>query len=123
VETTVSTVAGAQLTLPPLPDYEPGWFTHGRLDVLSGAAQGLTEAIKRDQAGEERQIDLWASLRAPLVSGDRVRISAGCDKRMVSCRYKFNNLANYQGFPDIPGEDWLAVTPAQSGATSGGSRR
>jgi uncharacterized phage protein (TIGR02218 family) len=93
------------------------------LDVLSGAAQGLTEAIKRDQAGEERQIDLWASLRAPLVSGDRVRISAGCDKRMVSCRYKFNNLANYQGFPDIPGEDWLAVTPAQSGATSGGSRR
>ncbi|GAA6149558.1 DUF2163 domain-containing protein [Pseudooceanicola nitratireducens] len=123
VETTVSTVAGAQLTLPPLPDYEPGWFTHGRLDVLSGAAQGLTEAIKRDQTGEERQIDLWASLRAPLVPGDRVRISAGCDKRMESCRYKFNNLANYQGFPDIPGEDWLAVIPAQSGATSGGSRR
>lgn len=122
-EVAVTAVEGARVVLPALPDFEPGWFTRGRLLVLDGAAQGLSGAIKRDQSGAGRRIDLWSALRAPLHPGDLVRIEAGCDKGMETCRYKFNNLPNYQGFPDIPGEDWLTVSPAQSGTTTGGSRR
>ncbi len=80
--------------------------------------------IKRDYFDEDtRVIELWAPMRAPIVAGDMIRIEAGCDKRMKTCQLKFNNLLNYQGFPDIPGDDWTVIPPSQSGTTGGGSRR
>ena len=80
--------------------------------------------VKRDLAeGGARRLDLWQEVRAALVPGDRVRITAGCDKRMETCRYKFNNLLNFQGFPDIPGEDWMVAVPKRTGQNTGGSRR
>ena len=56
-------------------------------------------------------------------SSRRVRLTAGCDKRLETCRFKFNNLLNFRGFPDVPEDDWLIVNPARAGAKSGGSRR
>ncbi len=109
---------------PDLNGFEPGWFARGRLEMLSGAAKGLWGAIKQDRfdAGV-RVIELWQPLRGGIVAGDLVRLEAGCDKRMETCRLKFNNLINYQGFPDIPGEDWVMAVPKQSGSNSGGSLR
>lgn len=107
-----------------LPGFEPGWFSSGRLEVLSGAAAGLWAAVKADQSSaEERRITLWEPVRALVAPGDMIRLQAGCDKRMETCRLKFNNLLNFQGFPDIPGEDWMMAIPRQSGINSGGSRR
>lgn len=107
-----------------LPGFAFDWFTGGRLTVLSGKAEGLWSAIKADQSGAEgRRITLWEPIRALVVPGDRVRLEAGCDKRMETCRLKFNNLLNFQGFPDIPGEDWVMAVPRQSGVNTGGSRR
>lgn len=108
----------------PLSGFETGWFQRGRLRVLSGAAEGLSATIKRDVIdGADRRIDLWEPLRAALGAGDLVRIEAGCDKRFETCRLKFNNLLNYQGFPDIPEDDWLMIHPTQAKAQGGGSRR
>ncbi len=42
---------------------------------------------------------------------DLLRLEAGCDKRAVTCRYKFDNFVNFQGFPHIPGDDWLVAGP------------
>lgn len=107
-----------------LPGFEPDWFTGGRLTVLSGAAEGLWAAIKADQSSAGgRRITLWEPIRAMVSPGDAVRLEAGCDKRMETCRLKFNNLLNFQGFPDIPGEDWVMAVPRQSGVNTGGSRR
>lgn len=107
-----------------LAGFEPEWFTRGRLTVLGGAAKGLWSAIKQDRiAGQVRRIELWEPLRTPVAPGDLIRLEAGCDKRMETCRLKFNNLLNYQGFPDIPGEDWVMSVPKSSGANTGGSRR
>ncbi|MDC0656499.1 DUF2163 domain-containing protein [Leisingera sp. SS27] len=107
-----------------LPGFEPGWFADGRLTVLSGAAEGLWAAIKADRSDAEgRRITLWEPVRAAVQPGDMVRLQAGCDKRMETCRLKFNNLLNFQGFPDIPGEDWVMAVPRQSGTNTGGSRR
>ncbi len=107
-----------------LAGFDPGWFARGRLEVLSGAAQGLSGIIKQDRSdGAIRVIELWQPIRAEVLPGDLVRLQAGCDKRMQSCRLKFNNLVNYQGFPDIPGEDWVMSVPKQSGVNSGGGRR
>ncbi|KIC08353.1 phage protein [Leisingera sp. ANG-M1] len=107
-----------------LPGFEPGWFADGRLTVLSGAAQGLWAPVKSDQStAEERRVTLWEPVRATVAAGDLLRLEAGCDKRMETCRLKFNNLLNFRGFPDIPGEDWVMAVPRQSGANTGGSRR
>ncbi|WGW02520.1 DUF2163 domain-containing protein [Tropicibacter oceani] len=108
-----------------LSEFEPGWFQRGRLVVLSGAAAGLSGAIKRDELASDgsRRIDLWEPLRAVPQPGDQVRLIAGCDKRFETCRLKFNNVVNYQGFPDIPEEDWVFVHATQAKTTSGGSRR
>ncbi|MEM7723339.1 MAG: phage BR0599 family protein [Pseudomonadota bacterium] len=104
--------------------FEPRWFERGRLDVLDGAGQGLTGAIKIDRFdGTARRVELWDRLRVAVAPGDRVRLSAGCDKRMATCRQKFNNLLNFRGFPDIPGGDWQMAHPSRNSVRSGGSRR
>ncbi|MEX0348017.1 MAG: DUF2163 domain-containing protein [Paracoccaceae bacterium] len=107
-----------------LEGFSPGWFERGRLDVLDGAAKGLWGAVKIDRIHDGyRQIELWEPLRAVVAPGNRVRLAAGCDKRMETCRLKFNNLLNFQGFPDLPNEDWLMAVPKRSGSNKGGSRR
>ncbi|MBN9887714.1 DUF2163 domain-containing protein [Salipiger abyssi] len=107
-----------------LTGFEAGWFQRGRFEVLSGAAEGLSGSIKRDRFWNgERLIELWEPLGAPVAAGDILRLFAGCDKRFETCRLKFNNILNFQGFPDIPEEDWIMVHPSQAKSQSGGSRR
>lgn len=107
-----------------LAGFEEGWFARGRLDVLDGPAAGLWGMVKLDYfEGAQRVIELWEPIRGALPEGTLVRITAGCDKRMETCRLKFNNLLNFQGFPDLPGEDWMMAVPRSDGANSGGSRR
>ncbi len=48
---------------------------------------------------------------------------ASCDKRWATCQATFGNGANFQGFPDIPGDDFLTAVPTQGGRNDGGSRR
>ncbi len=102
----------------------PGWFKRGRLDVVSGRATGLWAAIKMDEiilGG--RCISLWSDIGGGLAVGDQVRLTAGCDKSMSNCWEKFNNFINFQGFPDLPGEDWVMAVPKQGNSNNGGSRR
>lgn len=103
--------------------FEARWFERGRFEVLSGAASGLVGVIKNDRiSGNSRVIELWEALRLDLGAGDLLRLEAGCDKRSETCRLKFLNFLNYQGFPHIPGEDWLMSYPQESGGNTGGSR-
>ncbi len=48
---------------------------------------------------------------------------ATCDKRWTTCRATFGNGGNFQGFPDLPGDDFLTAVPVQGGRNDGGSRR
>ncbi len=115
---------GAGLTIPGQSGFADGWFTQGRAVVLDGVAKGAIGVIKRDRTvAGQRVIELWEMLSAGFAPGDRVRLEAGCDKRAETCRTKFGNFLNYQGFPDIPGEDWLVSYPTSSGLNDGGSLR
>lgn len=102
-----------------------GWFERGVLSVIDGPAQGLRGTIKRDIPRDDagRDVALWDRLRANVRPGDRVALSAGCDKRMETCRVKFSNTLNFGGFPDIPGDDWLVAHPTRVTLRGGGSRR
>lgn len=104
--------------------FEPLWFQRGRLDVVSGAGAGLWGMIKSDLVVDGvRRVELWQPIRAAALDAETVRLTAGCDKRFETCRLKFNNLLNFQGFPDLPSEDWMMAYPTQAGANTGGSRR
>ena len=117
-------IDASSLRFAALPGFEEGWFTRGALQVLDGAAAGLRAPVKRDQTGPEgRLITLWEPLPILPAPGDTLRLVAGCDKRFSTCRLKFNNALNFQGFPDIPGDDWITLDPSASTARNGGSRR
>ncbi len=104
--------------------FEPRWFERGRLVVLSGEGMGLTGTVRQDRSEHgHRVIELWSPLRATLAPSDAVRLEPGCDKRASTCRSKFANLANFRGFPFIPGEDWLMSVPVPSGTNDGGRLR
>ncbi len=97
-----------RLVLPGVTGFDQGWFEDGVLTVLDGVAAGLSAAVKSDRdTGGAREIELWAGLGLAPVPGDRVRVTAGCDKRAETCRLKFLNFANFRGFPHLPPEDWL----------------
>jgi hypothetical protein len=48
---------------------------------------------------------------------------ATCDRGWATCVGVFGNGANFRGFPDIPGDDFLTASPAGSARNDGGSRR
>jgi uncharacterized phage protein (TIGR02218 family) len=121
-EGAVSAVAdGRVLIFEGLDEFAPRWFERGRMMVMSGAAEGLVGVIKNDRISDGvRRVELWEELRAEIAAGDLVRLEAGCDKRMETCRLKFANILNFQGFPDIPGEDWVMAYPGRGSAPSDG---
>lgn len=99
-----------------------GWFARGVLELASGDGVGLRGVIKTDrQAGSRRLLQLWTPLPAALRPNDPVRLIAGCDKQLSTCKTKFANIAAFGGFPHIPGEDWLMSVPRHDGQNDGGS--
>lgn len=111
-----------EFSLSGIEGYHAGWFEHGELEVRSGVAAGLRGLIKSDiGVGDDRRVTLWAPISAPIELGDRICLTAGCDKRAETCRVKFDNFMNFQGFPDIPGDDWLVSVPRSNQRSSGGS--
>jgi len=104
--------------------YQEKWFEKGTLRVVGGSAAGLRGVIKNDRIENGfRVIELWEPLGAPPSEEDVVVVTAGCDRSMAACRLKFNNILNFRGFPDIPGDDWLISHPTRAWVLNGGSRR
>lgn len=100
---------GRVFTFAPFPAFDAAWFEHGRLEVLTGPAQGLSGTVKNDTARPDgrRIIELWSALSILPMQGDQIRLTAGCDKAAGTCRLKFANFLNFRGFPHLPPEDWL----------------
>jgi uncharacterized phage protein (TIGR02218 family) len=103
-------------------DYDDDWFSHGRLEWVTGANAGLVSDISSDRLdGAFRVINLWQLPHYPETAGDEVRLIAGCDKRASTCKAKFGNFVNFRGFPHLPGEDWVTAYPVSANANTGGS--
>ncbi len=104
------------------PGFADRWFEKGRLIVESGAARGLVGFVKNDRIeGEGRVIELWQQIGPEILTGDMIRLEAGCDKLAGTCRAKFQNFLNFRGFPHVPGEDWLISYPVSASLNNGGS--
>ena len=104
--------------------HDAGWFTRGVVrfpDWTGQLGQGL---VKTDGFADGfRRIELWHPLTRTPEDGAAVEVLAGCDKLSSTCRFKFQNLTNFRGFPDLPGDDWMLRYPNTSEPKDGGSRR
>jgi uncharacterized phage protein (TIGR02218 family) len=91
------------------------WFTRGLVTFTSGEAAGQKIEVRRHTSeGGTVTFDLWQAVRAPLTAGMSFTATAGCDKSHVMCRTRFANIANFRGFPHMPGNDFLTAV-ANSG--------
>lgn len=101
--------------------YAAGWFEGGRVHWIEG---GTVAGVVADRTTEGRRfLTLWPEPSRAARPGERVRVTAGCDKRLETCRAKFANILNFRGFPHMPGDDWVTSYPAAGGAHDGGSLR
>lgn len=70
-------------------------------------------------AGKAQEIKTWTGGRLTLFQrpfhipqvGDRFVLHPGCDKRRGTCQEKFDNVVNFRGEPDVPGQDEYYKTP------------
>lgn len=88
--------------------FAQGWFTRGLATVTDGAAAGFQSEVR---AHFENAAGIWVTLwQAPVANmtvGDTLALTAGCDKHFATCRDRFQNAANFRGFPDMPGNDFV----------------
>ncbi len=118
----VSTLATARTVVAEgLEAYAPDWFTRGLLRFTSGANSAIAFEVKRHSvAGELTSFELWQEPVHAVQVGDAFIVTAGCDKQPGTCGAKFSNIANFRGFPHMPGNDFVSAV-ARSGRVSRGS--
>lgn len=117
---TVVAADGPRLTVGGLGAFADGWFSGGRLSWTSGANAGRVSGVALHRGG---LVVLDEAARRAVAAGDGFTVRAGCDKRAATCREKFGNGLNFQGFPEIPGDDFLTAYPVEGGRHDGASRR
>lgn len=102
--------------------FAAGLFTGGRLSWRSGANAGASIEIKQHRVvGGEVRLSLWQAMAEPVAPGDGFVITAGCDKNFATCRDRFGNAANFRGFPQIPGNDFVVAYPVPGTSGGGGA--
>lgn len=77
-------------------------YNDGVAFFTTGAASGL-EAEILDAAGNV--VTLFLPMTVVAAVGDGVRLTQGYDGSRAQCSSKFNNLLNFNGEPDLPGQD------------------
>ena len=101
--------------------FQSGWFSHGTLSWSSGAREGRNEHILvHGQEPGGVRIALRPGGGATVEAGDAFVVRAGCDKSFATCRAKFANSVNFQGFPHLPGNDAAYGYVVDGGVFDGG---
>lgn len=93
-----------------LDGYQDGWFSGGKVTWTSGANAGAVMEVKSHaNSGAAVAFDLWETMPFDIAVGDTFSVTAGCDKSLATCRDRFANIANFRGFPFIPGNDAITA--------------
>jgi len=108
---TAATGGGLTMTIPEAAAEPSGWYRGGVLRF--GPQLGFITGHSGTAITLSRPIpEIVAALTAPgvdPVSGATLPVLAdlapGCDLRAATCAAKFGNLANFGGFPEIPGRN------------------
>ena len=63
-------------------------------------------------------IELMLSMPFDIQAGDEFTITAGCDKSLSMCRYRFGNVLNFRGEPHAPVTDDMIKGPVRDGIST-----
>jgi uncharacterized phage protein (TIGR02218 family) len=75
-------------------------FAQGTITFTSGVNDGVTATVGGAQGGA--WLTLIYPLEEPCTPGDTFIAYYGCDHTLSTCAAKFNNAANFRGFPYVP---------------------
>lgn len=102
--------------------FAKNWFAGGKLAFVGGANDGVLADIRAHRIeGAGIRLELWQAPPRPVAIGDAFGLTAGCDKQFSTCRDKFANVLNFQGFPHMPGNDFVLRQVPGSGMVLDGS--
>jgi uncharacterized phage protein (TIGR02218 family) len=120
--TVVALNAVSAFTASGLDAFDDGWFTAGKLVFTGGANAGLAMEVKLHKKSDGTiTLTLWQTMAQPIAAGDTFTVTAGCDKHFATCLNRFNNAANFRGFPHIPGNDFVISYPVPGAGNKDGS--
>ncbi len=94
-------------------DKADGWFDEGLVTWLTGLNAGTSMEVKT-WTKATKTIELFLPMPFAIQAGDTFEIYPGCDKTRSGaegCKVKFANVVNFQGFPDVPGNDQVLRFP------------
>lgn len=106
---------------PPEQTNFPGGITFGsfwkagKVTFTTGANAGLSMDVY-DVHGDA--IELMLSLPFDIAPGDEFTITAGCEKSIAMCRYRFDNVLNFRGEPHVPVTDDMIKGPVRDGIST-----
>lgn len=88
-------------------------YVDGVMRLCDGAGAGLDFHILQSAPADGQRLRLWLDRDMPAYvrAGDRVRLSAGCDRLFATCKNLYNNSHNFRGAPHVPGMDSLLAYP------------
>lgn len=75
-------------------------YLQGSITFTSGVNAGVTANVNSVVAGVS--LTLGYPLQSAPAPGDTFTVYQGCDHTTATCQSKFNNLANFRGFPYVP---------------------
>lgn len=113
--TVISAASARRFTVSGLGGFASGFFARGLLTFTSGASDGLKIEVKSHAklAGADA-IELWTDAEGIPAVGDHFSVTAGCDKRVETCKARFANVINFRGFPSMPGNKFLTQVGRRS---------
>lgn len=85
-------------------------FNYGKLTWTSGANAGLSMEVK-DWNAATHTFTLWLPMPNAIAVSDAYAVYPGCNKRFATCSGVFSNVANFGGFPHLPGVSKLLQYP------------
>lgn len=108
VEATITQISGATLTSPHFGTFSDsslvpqGWWVGGFVGTQDGSLRFITE----HSGSGNTSITLAVPFELSSIQvGSVVDIFAGCDRKYNTCKYKFNNLKNFGGWPFVPAKN------------------
>lgn len=76
-----------------------GDYDGGRLIGLTGDNAGYERRVRRDCVGSVLgHLETWEEFPVTIEVGDTFELRPGCDKTLATCRDRFDNVLNFQGY-------------------------
>ena len=100
--------------------YAEGWFGFGTAPWSSGQRAGLRDrVVSHQRLGGVDVFGFGAPVGDWVLAGDTLVATAGCDRRLATCRERFANVPNFRGFPHVPGSDFVLRYPRAGAQLNG----